>query len=93
LIKETSTGIEIAVRVLPRARKTAIAGTRGDALLVRLAAPPVDGAANAALVELLARSLHVPPSAIHILTGDRSRNKRVAVAGTTVEDLKRALKL
>jgi uncharacterized protein YggU (UPF0235/DUF167 family) len=70
-----------------------MAGTRGEALLVRLAAPPVEGAANAALVAWLARCLDVPAGAIQILSGQRSRTKRVAVAGATIEGLRRSLKL
>ena len=93
MLRETATGVEIAIRVVPRARKTEIAGRRGDALVVRLAAPPVEGAANTALVEWLARCLDVPSRAIHILSGQRSRHKRVAVAGTTIEHLRRSLKL
>jgi len=93
LIKTTPTGVEIAIRVVPRARKTEIAGQRGDALLVRLAAPPVEGAANAALIQWLAACLGVPARAIHIVAGQQSRHKRVAVAGTTVEHLRRRLKL
>ena len=87
------TGVEIAIRVVPRARRTEIAGQRGDALLVKLAAPPVEGAANAALVEWLAACLDVPARAIHIVSGQRSRHKRVAITGTTLEHLTRTLKL
>lgn len=93
MIRETSTGVEIAIRVIPRARTTAIAGRRGDALAVRLAAPPVEGAANTALVAWLAGCLGVPARSIRILSGQHSRHKRVAVTGTTVEHLRRSLKL
>ena len=93
MITATPTGVEITIRVIPRARRTEMAGKRGEALLVRLAAPPVEGAANAALVTWLARLLDVPAAAIRILNGRHSRNKRVAVAGATVEGLRRSLKL
>ena len=93
MITATSTGVEIAIRVIPRARRTEITGRRGDALLVRLAAPPVEDAANSALVEWLAGCLDVPASAIHIVSGRHSRHKRIAVAGITVEHLTRTLKL
>jgi hypothetical protein len=93
LIRETSTGVEITIRVVPRARHSHVAGTRGDALLVRLTSAPVDGAANAALVDLLSRHLGVPRSAIQIVTGERSRSKRVAIAGTTIGAVKRSLNL
>ena len=83
----------LAVRVIPRARKDAIAGVREDALLVRLAAPPVEGAANDALVELLARGLRVPRRAIRIVSGERSRRKRVAVDGVTAAQVLALLRL
>ena len=74
-------GIAMAVRVVPRAGRTAIAGVRGDALLVRLAAAPVDGAANDALVALLADIFDRPRRDITLISGHASRDKRVAIAG------------
>ena len=91
MIRGTKTGVDITVRVIPRARKSEIAGTRGDALLVRLAAPPLDGAANAALIELLATRLGVSGRSISIVSGERSRDKRVAVAGVSPAEALRAL--
>ena len=77
----------IAVRVIPRSPKSAISGKRGDALLVRLAAPPVDGAANEALVEFLARTLERPRRDITIVAGQRSRDKRVSIEGLSDAEL------
>ena len=71
------------VRVIPRAAKSQIAGKRADALLVRLNAPPVDGAANDELVRLLADTLGVPRRNIEIVSGHSSRAKRVRVTGVT----------
>ena len=71
----------IDVRVIPRAGRSAIAGLRDGAILVRLAAAPVEGAANAELIDLLARALRVPKRDISIVSGERSRTKRVRVAG------------
>jgi uncharacterized protein len=73
--------VVITVRVIPRAARSGLAGTRGDALLVRLQAPPVEGAANAELIELMARALDVPKRAVSIVAGGRSRQKRVRVMG------------
>lgn len=73
------------VRVVPRAGKTGVAGTRGNALLVRLAAPPVDGAANDALTALMAELFDRPRRDVAIVSGQTSRNKRVAIAGVTAE--------
>jgi uncharacterized protein (TIGR00251 family) len=83
----TPDGVILAVRVIPRARKHEIAGTREGALLVRLAAPPVEGAANDALIELLADRLGVPRRAVRIVSGWRSRQKRVAVTGVTTDQV------
>jgi uncharacterized protein len=69
------------VRVQPRASRDAVGGVREGALLVRLTAPPVEGAANAALARLLGRTLGVAPSAVRILGGATGRAKRVAIAG------------
>lgn len=78
------------VRVIPRAGKSGIAGMRGDALLVRLNAAPVDGAANAELIEVLAEALGVPKRAVSIASGERSRQKRVRIEGVTNEMLSSA---
>ena len=85
MITDTPEGILITIRVIPRAGRSEIAGTRGGAFLVRLNAPPVDGAANAELIRVLAAVLEVPKRAITIVAGERSRNKRVRVAGLDVE--------
>lgn len=69
------------MRVIPRAGRNEIAGTRGDALLVRLSAAPVDGAANDALIALLADTFDVPKHTVSIVAGHRSRQKRVSIAG------------
>jgi uncharacterized protein (TIGR00251 family) len=76
-------GVVIDVRVIPRAARPGLAGTRDGALLVRLSAPPVEGAANEELIEVLAKALGVPKRAVTIVAGERSRAKRVAVSGIT----------
>jgi len=69
------------VRVVPRAGRSGVAGLRDGALLVRLAAAPVDGAANAELIAVLAAALHLPKRSIQIVSGERSRAKRVRIDG------------
>ena len=81
MIAETATGIELDVRVIPRAKKSSLGGVRDGAVLIRLAAPPVENAANEALVSLLSDVLHVPRRAIRIISGERARRKRVAIDG------------
>jgi uncharacterized protein (TIGR00251 family) len=85
-------GVTIDVHVIPRARKSEIAGTRGEALLVRLNAPPVDGAANSELIELLATALGLSKREVSIVSGERSRTKRVRIKGRTAADVERLLK-
>ena len=92
-VTDTADGVILAVRVIPRARHTEVAGTRDDALLIRLAAPPVDGAANEALVKFIARQLNVPGSGIHIVSGERGREKRIAIAGVTAQQVRGAFGL
>ena len=81
MIESTPEGVVITVRVIPRAARSGVAGTRDGALLVRLNAPPVDGAANAELIEVVAERLGVARRAVTIIAGEHSRTKRVRVAG------------
>jgi uncharacterized protein (TIGR00251 family) len=69
------------VRVIPRAPRSRVDGERNGAVLIRLAAPPVDGAANAALIAFLAEALAVPRRQIAIVSGDKSRDKRIRISG------------
>ena len=69
------------MRVIPRAGRTAIAGMREGSLLVRVAAAPVDHAANDALIELLSDTFHLPRRSFTITSGHTSRNKRIAIEG------------
>lgn len=86
-------GVELTVRVQPRASRSEIHGLHGDALKVRIAAPPVEGAANEALVKLLAKSLGVPRSDVTVIRGHRSRDKVVRVEGIELEEARRRLSL
>jgi uncharacterized protein len=71
------------VRVVPRASQSGVAGAHGGALRVRVAAPPVEGAANEELVRTLAKALGVAPRAVEIVGGLASKNKRVRVRGAS----------
>jgi hypothetical protein len=77
----------VNIRVIPRAGKPGIAGRRGDALLVRLNAAPVDGAANAELIEVLADAFGTSKRSVEIVSGERSRQKRVRITGATKQPL------
>ena len=82
-VTDTADGAVIDVRVVPRGGRSTIAGVRDGALLVRLASAPVEGAANEDLITTLAKALDRPRRDLRIVTGERSRTKRVLVAGTT----------
>ncbi len=81
----------LAVRVQPRASKDEIAGEMSGALKVRLRAPAVEDRANEALVEFLAQLLKTPKSAVRILSGDRSRTKRIEIRGVTAQQIQALL--
>jgi uncharacterized protein (TIGR00251 family) len=85
MLSSTADGIIITVRVIPRSGRSEIAGTRDHALLVRLNAPPVDGAANAELIDLLSDVLGVPKRNVSITGGATSKQKRVRIAGITLD--------
>ena len=93
MIRGTEAGIELDVRVIPRARQSTIDGQRGDALLVRLAAPPVDNAANDALLRFLSETLGVSRRAVRLMSGARGRTKRVEIAGVNEAQARRLLRV
>jgi uncharacterized protein (TIGR00251 family) len=71
----------LVLHIVPRAAATAVAGRHGDAIKVRIAAPPVEGAANEELIRFLAAQLGVPRGAITIIAGEASRRKTISIAG------------
>ena len=85
MITLTSGGVVIDVRVIPRASQAGNAWVRGGALVIRLHAAPVDGAANTELIHVLSKLFGVSRRAITIVSGERSRQKRVRVDGVSPE--------
>ncbi len=92
-LRQTAAGVGLTLHIQPGAKKTEFAGEHGDALKIRLAAPPVDGKANAALLAYLADLLGVPKSAVNLKSGQTSRRKVVEVRGVLAEDIVRICKL
>jgi uncharacterized protein (TIGR00251 family) len=86
-IHERDGALVVAVRVQPRASRDEVAGEMNGALKVRLQAPAVENRANEALCEYLAALLKMPKSAVRILSGDRSRIKRLEIRGVTKQQL------
>jgi uncharacterized protein (TIGR00251 family) len=79
--------ITLTLHIQPGAKKTEFAGRHGDALKIRLAAPPVDGKANEALVKFIATTLHLPKSSIMLKSGQTSRHKVLEITGATAESV------
>ena len=75
------------IRVVPRASRSAVDGQRDGRIVVRVTAPPVDGAATAAAVSVLAQALDVAPTTIRVVAGHTSRNKTVTVGGLRAADV------
>jgi uncharacterized protein len=81
----------LALRVSPGARTNAVVGRHGEAWKVRVAAPPEDGRANAAVVELLADTLGIPARTISVISGHGARDKLVELAGIASDEIERRL--
>ena len=81
--------ITLTLHIQPGARKTELAGLHGDAMKIRLAAPPVDGKANEALISFLAEILGLTRSAVSLKSGHSSRRKVLEVSGATPEAVER----
>lgn len=86
-IRSVARGVRFEVRVQPRASRSEVVGAQEGALRVRLAAPPVDGAANDALIELLAHLLNIAKRDIRIVTGATSKRKVIEADGVTAEQV------
>lgn len=82
-------GVVLTLHIQPGAKRSECAGLHGEALKIRLAAPPVDGRANEALVAFFAKALGVRKSRVELVSGETSRAKRVRVAGVDAELLRR----
>ena len=91
VFQSSPNGVVVSVRVTPRAGRTAIVGVREEMLLAKLAAAPVDGAANDALIALLSDAFNVPKRKVRLVAGERSRTKRVEIAGETPASLESRL--
>jgi uncharacterized protein len=92
-IEESADGVRVRLRIQPRSSRNEVAGLHGDAVKIRLSAPPVDGAANAALVDFLAEKLGVARSTIRLVSGQTSRSKVVAIEGLRMDEVAARLNL
>lgn len=92
-ITDSKGGAIIQVHATPRASKTQIQGLHGDALKIRLQAPPVDGKANDTLIEFLAATLGISKRQITLLSGQTSRQKRLNLQGITASQVENAFRI
>ena len=83
--EEKEDSIILNIRVVPRASKDGLAGLLGDALKIRIQAPPVDGKANAYLIKFLSKHWKIPRSRIELISGETGRNKRIRISNPTNE--------
>jgi uncharacterized protein (TIGR00251 family) len=83
----------LRVRLQPRAGRDEVVGERDGAVVVRVSAPPVEGRANAALCELIARLVDLPTSSVRLIHGEKGRDKLVEIDGRETRDVRRALGL
>lgn len=90
-IQERHGCVILSVRVQPRASRDELAGEMNGALKIRLQAPAVENHANDALIEFLTQLLKTPKSAVRILSGDRSRIKRIEIRGVTTQQIRALL--
>ena len=81
----------VAIRVQPRASRERVLGLRGDAIAIALKAPPVDGAANEALLKLIARHLKVSAAVVELVRGATGRSKWIRVVGWSAAEVRAAL--
>jgi len=81
----------ISVRLQPRARRNEVVGERGEAIVIRITAPPVDGKANAALCAFIAKAVQVAPGRVSVVRGQTSRDKVVRVEGVEADLVRAAL--
>jgi uncharacterized protein (TIGR00251 family) len=88
-----SSSCTLAIKAIPNAPRNEVIGWLGDALKVKVHAPPVEGRANAALCEFLAGALQLPRRAVTVVRGDTSRQKTVRIDGLTLAEVKARLRL
>jgi uncharacterized protein (TIGR00251 family) len=93
LIRRTPDGLQIRLHVQPRAKRCEISGVHNGALKIKVTAPPVDNAANRAVIEYLADRLGIPKSKLAILSGARSREKNLRVHGMSPEEFQKQLEI
>jgi hypothetical protein len=92
MFKQTDEGVEISLYIQPGASKTEIIGEHNGCLKIKIKAPPVDGKANAEVIEFLSDKLGIPKRQIEFLTGDKSREKKIRIKGLSIQQIESLMK-
>ncbi|MDQ1277159.1 MAG: uncharacterized protein QG555_199 [Thermodesulfobacteriota bacterium] len=87
MIKEIPAGVLLKLKVLPRSSRCELVGRHGDALKIKVTAPPLEGRANEEIIEFLAEALGIKKGRLTIITGHKSQHKTVAITGCNQQDL------
>jgi len=90
-LKQTSSGVVLAIKVVPGAKRDAFAGEYGNGIKVRVSQPPEGGKANAAVIKLLAEALNIAASQIQLTRGQTSPRKEVTITGLNVDEITKRL--
>ncbi len=91
MLKQTDQGVEISLYIQPGASKTELTGEHNGLLKIKIKAPPVDGKANAEVIEFLSHQLGIPKRQIELLKGDKSRDKKIRVTGISLQQIRKLL--
>lgn len=91
-ISEIDSSIIFSIRVVPRASRTEIVGIHDETLKIRIASPPVDGAANAEIIRFLAKTFGVSKRDVFILSGETSKNKRIKIENLSKSSFEEKIK-
>ncbi len=90
-LSDIKEGVRLQIRIVPRASRNQVDGVQGASLKIRLTAPPVEGAANKALMAFLAKKLGVPKRTIYLVRGEHRRTKQIVVEGISAAEVQRRL--
>lgn len=87
MFKQTDLGVEVAIYVQPNSSKTQVIGKHNGQLKIKIKAPPLDGKANTEVIEFFSKLLKIPKKRIHLLKGEKSREKKILIEGTSLKSI------
>lgn len=93
MFKQTASGVEVAIYVQPNSAKTQIIGEHNGQIKIKIKAPPSEGRANEEVIEFLSELLRLPQKNIHLIKGEKSREKKILIENMPLEKLQQLLKI